>query len=199
MRTRGLIDWRRNERAYRSLVICFLFSLVTLIPYIVKPDALTPVSPVYGGLMVVLIVVNAVALRVFDKMPCVAVQFYWWCALVVVSVMTAVDAARHFSELPMPPPMIVAIPALATILIRMFVSWRASIVYGVGALALVIPTGMVYQDIGQPIALVGIVILAVTIGGRKRESATTLHGATKALEADNARLTNAIKRLKRRE
>lgn len=189
MRNRGMISWKTRERAYRSLFLCFLLALVSLAPHILRP---TTTTPMYASLTVALVVVNAVVLRWFDRAPCVAFQSYWYVALAVISAMVFVDARRGMTDAAMP--FIVALPTLATLAIRWFVSWRASWVYGLGALALIVPAGFAYRELGA-FVLVAFVFLSVTVG-RKREQ-TTLQGATEALEAENTRLANVVKRLRR--
>lgn len=175
-----------NRRAYRSLFFCFIFALVSLIPHIVRPVETTLI---YGGLTIVLVAVNVAALRWFSRAPCVAVQTYWYTALVVVAIMVVVDARRGNTDLPLP--FIVAIPPLATVIIRLFVSWRASLVYGVGALALIIPTGFVYREIGQAVILVGIVVLAVLVG-RRRQPMTTHDVELQAMTQEVRKGTQAL-------
>lgn len=159
--------WRRNRAAYRSLGWVCAGTILSLWPHLQRP---LPATPVQAGLIAALIVVNLCAMIWFDKAPCVAVQSYWYSAWVVIAVMVVVDVRSGVPGFPY----ILAIPSVATVVIRWFVSWRASLAYGLAALALVIPSGVIYQEIGQALPFVAVVILAVTIGRRKRD--TTAQG-----------------------
>lgn len=185
-----MISWKVQERAYRSLFLMFLLALASLAPHILRPTASTPL---YASLTVVLIFVNLLALRWFDRAPCVAFQLYWYTALVVIGAMTFADVQK--GAVGETVPFIVALPPLATLAFRWSISWRAAVPYGLGALALVIPSGFAYRELGVS-ALIAFVFLAVTVG---RKSGDDLQTLSRVLRDGTKRLNDANTKAKRQQ
>lgn len=162
MLNRGMVTSHRRHAAI--LVGCLCFSVVVLSPHIIRPIHSTPV---YAPLIAFLALTNIIALLAVKHWPYIATQSYWWSALVVVGLMTVhynvIDGARGL-------PVIAAIPPLGAVFIRLLVSLRASIAYGIGTLAFLISAGVAADDLGRAVGYLAVGGLLVVICGLSLES-----------------------------
>jgi len=148
------LTWR-NSSARVSLLICCVLSALFL-----AVNILTPGRLVYGILTALVVVSGVIAFAWAYSAPERALQTYWWGALATIACMVAIDAQTHAAD---GLPAIVAIPSVATALIRLCAGLpglRASFLYAVGVVALLIPTALVYGHWGEVAVLAAVSVLA---------------------------------------
>jgi len=143
------------------------------------------------------------ALAVLGGLSCVwaktspsrALVSFWWFVLIVIACMVVVDMQVHADD---GLPGVVYIPTVGAIVLRLLVGLRNTARYSLGVLALLIPTGAIYDEWTQVGVLMGVVIVAVTVAsGEARTTnadAGDLRRACRMLEASDKRLNDAIRR-----
>ncbi len=172
---------RRDVRA--SLFGCFLVSCGFLTAYLFFPS-----RDVYVYLTGAVTVVGLFAWLWSKRFPARALQTYWWTVLVVVACMSAMDARVYADE---GLPTLVWVPPFgAYILRKLLAGLRPSLAYGIGVLALLFPAGLVYDEWGNSLVLIGVVVAIVMTGARRTE----LRKATQLLEADNKRRASGLQK-----
>jgi len=171
-----------KRRVQISLVVCLLALGGFLVAYLVFQG-----NEVYILLTAATTAMGALAWMWSTRRPAQALQVFWWSALVVIACMVAVDMRTYASA---GFPAVVAIPPVATILLRLLIGVRPSAFYAVGVFALLIPTGAVYGDWFEIGILAVLVVVAVTVS-RRGDSSVVL-AVLSGMEASTKRAVDEI-------
>lgn len=157
-----------RERPHQFLLMVFgVLSVASLVPHALRPiETSTP----YSILTVILLAINTLTLIFAGRRPRTALQIYLWSFMFVILSMMIVDSinSTNSQRARFGLPAVVLLPTVATFAIMWLVSVRAAIIYWFGVAGLLIPAGLVYNDLGRAGALAGAVILSVVADGLRQ-------------------------------